>query len=85
MRTSIADPGPVPPTLRRTVATIFCCLPLAFALTALSGCEALFRSNFDATPAGQPPAQVQATGTASVFGPSGSVVVVGALGQTSGR
>jgi hypothetical protein len=85
MRTTIADPGPVPPTLRRTIATVFCCLPLALAVTALSGCEALFQSNFDATLAGQPPAQVQATGTASVFGPPGSVVVVGAPGQTSGK
>ena len=76
MHTTIADPGSAPPTVRRTVATIFCCLPLAVALTALSGCEALFQSNFDATPAGEPPAQIQATGTASVFGPPGSVVVV---------
>lgn len=72
---------------RRTVATIFRCVPLTLGLMVLAGCqsETLFQSNFDSTPVGQPPAPVQATGTASVFGPPGSVVVVGAPGQTSGH
>lgn len=54
------------------------CLPLA-ALVLLAGCaqETLFQSNFNATPVGQPPAQAQQVGTANVFGPAGSVVVVG--------
>jgi len=62
-------------------------LPLAVALTVLAGCasETLFQSNFDSTAIGQPPAAVQATGTANVFGPPGSVVVVGAPGSASGH
>jgi hypothetical protein len=60
-------------------------LPIVIALTVLVGCEYLFQSNFDSTPVGQPPAAVQATGTANVFGPAGIVVVVGAPGQTSGK
>lgn len=44
----------------------------------LAGCaaETLFRSDFDVTPAGQPPATAQPVGTAHPFGPAGSVVVV---------
>ncbi len=59
----------------------------AFGLTLLAGCssETLFQSNFDSTAVGQPPAQVQAIGTANVFGPDGSVVVAGAPGQTTGK
>jgi hypothetical protein len=46
-------------------------LPLALAMTALAGCgTVLFQSNFDTTPPGQPPAGVQATGTADPFGRS---------------
>jgi hypothetical protein len=58
---------------------------LIFAVTLLPGCETLFQSNFDSTSLGQPPAHVQATGTANVFGPNGSVVIVGPPGQTSGQ
>jgi len=62
-------------------------LPLPLALTILAGCQSatVFQSNFNSTAVGQPPASVQATGTASVFGPSGSVVVVGPPGQSSGH
>jgi hypothetical protein len=83
---AFADPDFV--SLSRTrVSTIFLCLPLALALMVLAGCqsETLFQSNFDSTPVGLPPAPVQATGTASVFGPTGSVVVAGAPGQTTGH
>jgi hypothetical protein len=86
MRAPIAYPGSVPPIPRRsTAATMFRRLPVAVALTALAGCQTLFQSNFDSTPIGQPPAAVQATGTASVFGSPGSVVVVGPPGSTSGH
>jgi hypothetical protein len=71
-----------------TVAGSACLrLSLAVALLLLGGCtsETLFKSNFDATPVGQPPAQVQAVGTANVDGPPGSVVVVGAPAQSTGR
>lgn len=61
------------------------CLPLAFAMTMLAGCQTLFQSNFNSTPLGQPPAAVQATGTASVFGPPGSVIIVSAPGSASGH
>jgi hypothetical protein len=84
MRASIVDPGLVQPPHRR-IAAMFGCLPLTFAMTVLAGCETLFQSNFDSTPVGQPPAAVQATGTASTFGPPGSVVVVGAPGSASGH
>jgi hypothetical protein len=84
MHASIVDPGLVQPP-RRSIAAIFGCLPLGFAMTVLAGCGTLFQSNFDSTPVGQPPAVAQATGTASVFGPSGSVVVIGAPGSTSGH
>lgn len=59
----------------------------AFALACLSGCasQTLFRSDFDATPVGQPPAAVQAVGRASVHGPAGSVVVAAAPGQSEGK
>jgi hypothetical protein len=42
------------------------------------GCatETLFQSNFDPTPVGQPPATVQAVGTANIDGPPGSVIVI---------
>src|SRR6516162_3939027 len=75
MRQSIADPGLATPTARPAIATIFRRLPFALALTVLAGCasETLFQSNFDSTAIGQPPAAVQATGTANVFGPPGSV------------
>ena len=48
------------------------------AAVSLTGCasETLFRSNFDDTPSGQPPATIQAVGTAQVAGPPGSVTVV---------
>jgi hypothetical protein len=87
MHDSIADPGSVSPQPRHTIATMFRCFPYALVLTVLAGCqsETLFQSNFDSTVVGQPPAPVQASGTASVFGPPGSVVVVGAPGQTSGH
>src|SRR5262245_34737548 len=59
----------------------------AAALLALTGCtsETLFRSNFDATPAGQEPAHAQAVGTANVDGPPGSVTVIDPPVTPSGR
>jgi hypothetical protein len=71
--------GTIAKTLRR--------FSFALALTVLAGCnsEVLFQSNFDSTATGQPPAPAQAVGTANWFGGPGSVVVVGALGQSSGK
>jgi hypothetical protein len=83
MRTIFVDPALVPS--RPIFATIFRGVTLAFAMTVLAGCETLFQSNFDSTPVGQPPAAVQVTGTASTFGPPGSVIVVGAPGSASGH
>lgn len=53
----------------------------------LGGCtsETLFQSNFDGTPAGQPPAHAQQVGTADVFGGPGQVVVVGGPGGAAGK
>ena len=87
MHDSITDPGLVSPKPRHAATTMFRRFPVALVLMVLAGCqsETLFQSNFDSTAVGQPPAQVQATGTASVFGPPGGVVVVGAPGQTSGH
>ena len=61
-----------------TVRLIRLWVPFA-ALTLCAGCasETLFETNFNATPPGQPPAPTQQVGTANVFGPPGSVVVVG--------
>ena len=42
----------------------------------LSVPKTLFRSDFDPTPDGEPPATVQAVGTARVEGPAGSVIVI---------
>lgn len=58
---------------------------LAFGLLLLAGCnsETLFETNFNATPPGQPPAAAQPVGTAGVFGPAGSVVVVGGANPTA--
>jgi hypothetical protein len=60
---------------------------LAVGLTLLTGCnsETLFLASFNATAPGQPPAPVQDTGTANWFGAPGSVVVVGAPGQATGK
>jgi hypothetical protein len=57
------------------------------ALFLLTGCatETLFRSNFDQTPVGQPPATVQDVGTASIDGPPGSVIVVAPPVLPSGK
>lgn len=47
------------------------------ALLFLSGCgQTLFQSDFDPTPADQPPAPTQKVGTAAIHGPAGSVIVV---------
>jgi hypothetical protein len=83
MRAFIADPSLIPPPWRRLIATMFRSWPLSLALTVLAGCqsETLFQSNFDSTAAGQPPAQVQSTGTANAFGPNGSVVVANSIGK----
>ena len=61
-----------------------------FALIAvlflLAGCgETLFQSNFDPTPANQPPAHNQQVGTANVDGPVGSVVVIAPPVTPSGK
>jgi hypothetical protein len=55
-------------------------------LLLLAGCasQTLFQSNFD-TPVGQPPAQMQAVGTAGVFGPPGGNVIVPSPVTTGGR
>ena len=57
------------------------------AALTLSGCatETLFRSNFDATPEGQPPSPTQAVGTAGVFGPPGSVKIVTGVPGLNGK
>jgi hypothetical protein len=63
-------------------------LPVWVFLSALlSACasQTLFQSNFDATPAGQPPAHMQQVGSANVAGSPGSVVVVASPVQTGGR
>lgn len=85
MRASLVGRGFVLPSRHAAAATMRRRLPVAITLAMLAGCQTLFQSNFDATAVGQPPAAVQATGTANVFGPSGSVVIVGAPGQTSGK
>lgn len=61
-------------------------VPLA-ALLMLTGCatETLFRSNFDPTPVGQPPATVQDVGTAHIDGPPGSVIVIAPPVSPSGK
>jgi hypothetical protein len=57
------------------------------ALLALSGCasETLFRSNFDSTPAHQPPSATQSIGTANIDGPPGSVLVEAAPPTLNGK
>jgi hypothetical protein len=57
------------------------------ALCLLMGCarETLFRSNFDSTPVGQPPATVQDVGTATIDGPPGSVIVIAPPVSPSGK
>jgi hypothetical protein len=47
--------------------------------------QTLFRSNFDPTSVGQPPAVGQDIGTAHVDGPAGSVIVVDPPVQPSGK
>ncbi len=82
-----ADLGLESPSRRSgAIAALGCRLPLALALTILGGCQSatVFQSNFNSTPVGQPPASAQATGTASVFGATGSVTVVGSPVQAGG-
>jgi hypothetical protein len=57
------------------------------ALCLLTGCsgETLFRSNFDSTPVGQPPATMQDVGTAIIDGPPGSVIVIAPPVSPSGK
>jgi hypothetical protein len=57
------------------------------ALFLLTGCatETLFRSNFDPTQVGQPPAAVQDVGTANIDGPPGSVIVIAPPVLPSGK
>lgn len=61
-------------------------VPLA-VLFLLTGCakETLFSSDFDQTPVGQPPATVQAVGTASLDGPPGSILVIAPPVSPSGK
>ena len=85
MRT--ADLGLGPPMPRSSVIVGLCRQsPLAIVLMILGGCQSatVFQSNFTSTAVGQPPASAQATGTASVFGAPGSVVVVGSAGSAGG-
>jgi hypothetical protein len=51
---------------------------LALAMLPACASETLFRSSFDGTPIGQPPATAQSVGTAHVDGPAGSVKVIAA-------
>src|SRR5215469_4621613 len=53
----------------------------------LTGCgETLFQSNFDSTPANQPPSHTQQVGTANAFGdPPSSVIVVSPPVSPSGK
>ena len=61
-------------------ARLILSLGFLVALTTAGSCNspALFQSNFDTTAVGQPPSPTQAAGTASVDGPTGSVLVVAA-------
>jgi len=67
---------------RRSLLALACS-----AAVCLAGCasETLFRSNFDSTPSGQPPATTQSVGTAQVDGPPGSVIVVDPPVSPSGK
>ena len=71
------------------IARLILLLGFLVALTTAGSCNSpkLFQSNFDATAVGQPPSLTQAVGTASVDGPSGSVLVVAAPpnAQPSGK
>ena len=58
---------------------------LALLLLPACASETLFRSNFDNTPIGQPPATAQSVGTAHVDGPAGSVKVIAAPVAPSGK
>lgn len=57
------------------------------AILCLAGCasETVFRSNFDATPAQQPPSATQSIGTANIDGPAGSVIVDNAPPTLTGK
>jgi len=67
----------------RSVLRIAACA----TVVCLTGCasETLFRSNFDQTAIGQPPAPMQDVGTAAVFGPAGRVIVIAAPVAPSGK
>jgi hypothetical protein len=67
--------SPWPRALRRMGRWTW--LPLLLLVAACNG-QTLFQSNFDPTAPGEPPAVAQTVGTAHVFGPPGSVVVVAA-------
>jgi hypothetical protein len=51
----------------------------------LAGCnnETLFKSNFDQTAVGQPPAAAQAVGTAALDGPPGAVTITRSRARTA--
>lgn len=51
----------------------------------VSGTDTLFQSGFNSNSLGAPPAVVQTTGTARVFGPPGSVVISGPPPHTNGK
>jgi hypothetical protein len=57
----------------------------AFVVLAGCGSTTLFRSNFEETPENQPPAAVQAVGTAAIHGGTNAVLVVAAPVTPSGR
>jgi hypothetical protein len=72
------------PAWAKAGRTSWICLAVVLSL---SGCatETLFKSNFDQTAIGQPPASTQAVGTAAIMGPSGGVTVIAAPVSPSGK
>jgi hypothetical protein len=64
----------------------FILLPL-LATILFTSCktETLFKSNFDATTAGQPPAAAQSVGTVAIDGPADAVIVIASPVVTGGK
>jgi hypothetical protein len=69
-------------------SSIWVCVAAFLTSILIAGCnppQTLFRSNFDTTIEGQPPSSAQDIGTAQIFGPTGSVVVVAAPSSLNGK